>query len=269
RERLTAWGEPADGTWSNEPGYTGHQMDAGSKMVYMQQRYYDPGIGRFLSADPMPSDMQSGWNFNRYNYAANNPFRFNDPDGRATDDPRRQPRDWRSLTARSPGSSTHLVSSGEDSGGAANAKGGNGAQGGNSARPRQPRASDGPRGGFVDIMEAKKDVGVQVAYGAGGAYRRNSDTSKDEVGLIPIGVGARGRPSVGGYASGVDLLSVGYDWGVRDAPVDMELTAGFNVLALTLGFDPGTGINLTLNASASTGAFAGAIIYFDDTLIDD
>lgn len=83
RERMTAYGEPADGTWTSGPGFTGHQMDAGSKLVYMQQRYYDPTIGRLLSADPMASDMQSGWNFNRYNYAANNPFRFTDPDGRA------------------------------------------------------------------------------------------------------------------------------------------------------------------------------------------
>ncbi|WP_240183521.1 RHS repeat-associated core domain-containing protein [Arenimonas caeni] len=48
----------------------------------MQQRYYDPTIGRFLSVDPMASDMQNGWNFNRYNYAANNPYKFTDPDGR-------------------------------------------------------------------------------------------------------------------------------------------------------------------------------------------
>lgn len=49
----------------------------------MQQRYYDPTIGRFLSVDPMASDMNNAWNFNRYNYAANNPYRFTDPDGRA------------------------------------------------------------------------------------------------------------------------------------------------------------------------------------------
>ena len=46
------------------------------------QRYYDPGIGRFLSVDPVTADTTTGWNFNRYNYAANNPYKFTDPDGR-------------------------------------------------------------------------------------------------------------------------------------------------------------------------------------------
>ena len=82
RERMTAWGEPADGTWSNGPGYTGHQMDAGSRLVYMQQRYYDPEIGRFLSVDPVTADPNTGAMFNRYNYANNNPYKFVDPDGR-------------------------------------------------------------------------------------------------------------------------------------------------------------------------------------------
>src|SRR5690606_12161285 len=67
------------------PGYTGHYRDVGTGLVYMQQRYYDPAIGRFLSVDPMASDMRNGWNFNRYNYAANNPYRFTDPDGRTVE----------------------------------------------------------------------------------------------------------------------------------------------------------------------------------------
>lgn len=46
------------------------------------QRYYDPMIGRFLSVDPVTSDTTSGGNFNRYNYATNNPYKFIDPDGR-------------------------------------------------------------------------------------------------------------------------------------------------------------------------------------------
>jgi RHS repeat-associated protein len=65
------------------PGYTGHLHDAGSGLVYMQQRYYDPKVGRFLSVDPMAVDVGTAWNLNRYNYAANNPYRYTDPDGEA------------------------------------------------------------------------------------------------------------------------------------------------------------------------------------------
>src|SRR5690606_33885187 len=82
RERLTAWGEPADGTWINGPGFTRHRMDAASKLVYMQQRYYDPMVGMFLSVDPVTALSNPVGYFNRYRYAADNPYRFADPDGR-------------------------------------------------------------------------------------------------------------------------------------------------------------------------------------------
>jgi uncharacterized protein RhaS with RHS repeats len=48
----------------------------------MQQRYYDPVIGRFLSVDPITADGNNGANFNRFWYANNNPYLFTDPDGR-------------------------------------------------------------------------------------------------------------------------------------------------------------------------------------------
>ena len=48
----------------------------------MQQRYYDPGIGRFLSVDPVTANPNTGAMFNRYNYANNNQYKFTDPDGR-------------------------------------------------------------------------------------------------------------------------------------------------------------------------------------------
>jgi RHS repeat-associated protein len=67
-------------------GYTGHVMDSTTGLVYAQQRYYDPMIGRFLSTDPMMADPNNGWNFNRYNYAANNPYKYTDPDGRWVED---------------------------------------------------------------------------------------------------------------------------------------------------------------------------------------
>ena len=82
RNRQTSYGEPADGTWERGVGYTGHVVDAGTKLVYMQQRYYDPVIGRFLSVDPVTANSVNGGNFNRYWYANNNPYKFTDPDGR-------------------------------------------------------------------------------------------------------------------------------------------------------------------------------------------
>jgi RHS repeat-associated protein len=66
-------------------GYTGHVMDGATGLAYMQQRYYDPALGRFLSVDPVAANSNVGVNFNRYWYANNNPYRFIDPDGR---DPR-------------------------------------------------------------------------------------------------------------------------------------------------------------------------------------
>ncbi|UHQ23526.1 polymorphic toxin type 50 domain-containing protein [Lysobacter sp. 5GHs7-4] len=63
-------------------GYTGHVMDGATGLTYMQQRYYDSTLGKFLSTDPARSVANTGNNFNRYKYAANNPYRFTDPDGR-------------------------------------------------------------------------------------------------------------------------------------------------------------------------------------------
>ena len=67
----------------NGIGYTGHLMDGATGLTYMQQRYYDQSIGRFLSVDPVTADAKTGGNFNRYWYANNNPYKFTDPDGRA------------------------------------------------------------------------------------------------------------------------------------------------------------------------------------------
>lgn len=48
----------------------------------MFSAYYDPSIGRFLSTDPVQANANTGASFNRYWYAANNPYKFTDPDGR-------------------------------------------------------------------------------------------------------------------------------------------------------------------------------------------
>lgn len=64
------------------PGYTGHVQDAATGLVYMQQRYYDPVLGSFLSVDPVTAYSDPIGQFHRYRYANNNPYSFIDPDGR-------------------------------------------------------------------------------------------------------------------------------------------------------------------------------------------
>ena len=73
---------PSVGPAPNGPGYTGHVNDPDTGLVYMQARYYDPSVGRFLSVDPIGPSPGNTFNFNRYDYANNNPYKFIDPDGR-------------------------------------------------------------------------------------------------------------------------------------------------------------------------------------------
>lgn len=74
---VASLGVPPDG-----PGYTGHVNDPDTGLVYMQARYYDPETGRFLSVDPNTPTAANTFNFNRYEYANNNPVVNIDPDGR-------------------------------------------------------------------------------------------------------------------------------------------------------------------------------------------
>jgi RHS repeat-associated protein len=63
-------------------GFTGHVNAPDIGLVYMQQRYYDPVAGRFLSIDPVTTDANTGSSFNRYAYADNSPYKYVDLDGR-------------------------------------------------------------------------------------------------------------------------------------------------------------------------------------------
>jgi RHS repeat-associated protein len=54
----------------------------GTGLYYYNARYYDAGMGRFISPDtiiPNPANPQS---FNRYSYCLNNPLKYTDPSGR-------------------------------------------------------------------------------------------------------------------------------------------------------------------------------------------
>nr|WP_017931469.1 RHS repeat-associated core domain-containing protein [Robiginitomaculum antarcticum] len=84
RERYTPYGEkllnPA--ALDNQAAFTGHIYDAPTGLTYMQARYYDPNIGRFLSIDPVTfMDTGNPAMFNRYAYVENDPINGIDPTG--------------------------------------------------------------------------------------------------------------------------------------------------------------------------------------------
>ncbi|MEP3890075.1 MAG: RHS repeat-associated core domain-containing protein, partial [Hellea sp.] len=86
-EHYTPFGEAliSNAANDNQGGFTGHIKDKATGLNYMQARYYDPKIGRFLSVDPV-SMLQNGKpaQFNRYSYTWNDPINGFDPDGRET-----------------------------------------------------------------------------------------------------------------------------------------------------------------------------------------
>ncbi len=65
----------------NNVYFTGKVHDEALGLTYMNARYYDPAIGRFMSVDPVRFTQQNMMSFNRYAYANNNPTRFIDPHG--------------------------------------------------------------------------------------------------------------------------------------------------------------------------------------------
>ena len=69
------------GTAPNVRGYGGHEADADTGLVYMNARYYDPALGRFISPDTVIPDPHNPQALNRYAYAYNNPISNIDPTG--------------------------------------------------------------------------------------------------------------------------------------------------------------------------------------------
>jgi len=62
-------------------GYTGEEQDAETGLVYLRARYYDPSLGRFVSADPYWGSLEEPASQNRYTYVHNKPLELSDPSG--------------------------------------------------------------------------------------------------------------------------------------------------------------------------------------------
>ncbi len=73
-------GEEVD--FPGERGFVGGMIDESAGFTTLGARQYDPGLGRFLSVDPLmdPTDPQQ---MHGYTYSNNNPVTFSDPTGLA------------------------------------------------------------------------------------------------------------------------------------------------------------------------------------------
>ncbi|MDQ0899517.1 polymorphic toxin-type HINT domain-containing protein [Paenibacillus sp. V4I7] len=87
--KYDAWGNITSTTSTNSViaslnpyRYAGYWYDEATKKYYLNARYYDPQIGRFLSKDPIAIRIGSELSLNAYSYADNNPVMHADPEGK-------------------------------------------------------------------------------------------------------------------------------------------------------------------------------------------
>ena len=84
-----AWGNILSTTGSmastlgalNPLRYRGYVYDEETNLYYLQSRYYDPEMGRFINADVFTSTGQGTLGSNMYAYCLNNPVRYTDDSG--------------------------------------------------------------------------------------------------------------------------------------------------------------------------------------------
>jgi RHS repeat-associated protein len=70
---------------ANQIGFHGKPYDNEIGLSYMQARYYNPTLGRFMGVDPVDYQEDNLHSFNRYAYANNNPYKYIDPNGLVAD----------------------------------------------------------------------------------------------------------------------------------------------------------------------------------------
>lgn len=198
-----AWGGAIGKPAYDGLGYSGHMMDGATGLTYMQQRYYDQSVGRFLSIDPVTADKVTGSNFNRYWYGNNNPYRFTDPDGRQA----QEMRDWRSMAVH-----PTLVSAISSTGGVT------------SVRLDLPAVrKDGQEGSSPEQIakNAGPPNGVNGPKAAAAAMRAINSGRLMGAGLLKLGAGGAATTTGVGALPGIPTMIWGA-WNLRSSLTNYE-----------------------------------------------
>ncbi|MEU9919151.1 ricin-type beta-trefoil lectin domain protein [Streptomyces sp. NPDC051001] len=66
--------------WPDDKGFLGKSADESTGLTHVGAREYDPGIGQFISVDPL-MELDKHQTLSGYTYAAQNPLTFSDPTG--------------------------------------------------------------------------------------------------------------------------------------------------------------------------------------------
>jgi RHS repeat-associated protein len=79
---FSPFGVPLGESGGEPYGFTGEWWDADAALLYLRARWYEPGVGRFISKDPLSGFVSNLQSFNLYTYVLGNPIKYIDPSGR-------------------------------------------------------------------------------------------------------------------------------------------------------------------------------------------
>jgi len=77
--KYLPFGETRSGDVPTDRKFTGQRLDGTGLYYYYGARYYDPAIGRFISAGSITPSLMNPQSLSRYSYVLNNPLRYTDP----------------------------------------------------------------------------------------------------------------------------------------------------------------------------------------------
>ena len=79
--RYYPYGATQTGSVGTVYKYSGQRTDSGIGLAWVNSRWYDSYLSRWIQPDTIVPDLVNPQNLNRYSYVLNNPLRYTDPSG--------------------------------------------------------------------------------------------------------------------------------------------------------------------------------------------